>query len=503
MEECLVCINMRNKAIILSRVSSFHQDLKQQTEAVYKEVLKDGYKEDDIIVIEDKESAIKLSEEERNGLNRLKEYINNDSSINAVYLYEMSRLSRQQLTMFKMREFFIEHKIQLVCLKPNFRLLEDDGQISMMGSMAFSLFSGFAESEMVIKKARMMRGRRHNIEMGKIGSGRPPFGYSINKDKYYIVDDEQSEIVKRFFLMYSKGDITIADIAKEFKEEGLFPKTSFDTLQQNLLRWLERDYYIGKKPYPQIISKSLFDKVQLVRKKRKSAPKKKYSNRLLCKGIIFDGRNGRSLCGWTANEAYIASHGNGMMIKGKLIDPLIWDYAKKLYRTHLMNPTILKRQLQKELSSLFQKNETILNEIQLLKDKIDKVEERMIFGNLSTQRGDELIEALKEHLSDNERRQLEITNEIIAKQQRIMEADITADFDEETMSLEDKISIVRKVVKKITIVRTLKFTAQISVFNHINDTVSVFEVKGRRYTSTLLYEYDLKEKPLKTRKQSI
>lgn len=483
---------MRNKAIILSRVSSFHQDLKQQTEAVYKEVLKDGYKEDDIIVIEDKESAIKLSEEERNGLNRLKEYVNNDSSINAVYLYEMSRLSRQQLTMFKMREFFIEHKIQLVCLKPNFKLFDDDGQFSMMGSMAFSMFSVLAENEMILKKVRMMRGRRHNIEMGKIGSGRPPFGYSINKDKYYIVDDEQSEIVKRFFLMYSKGDITIADIAKEFKEEGLFPKTSFDTLQQNLLRWLERDYYIGKKPYPQIISKSLFDKVQSVRKKRKSAPKKKYNNRFLLKGLIFDGKNGRSLCGWEGNKCYIASHGNGLSIRRKLIDPLVWDYAKELYRKHLMNPTILKRQLQKELSALTQKNETIQNEIHSIKEKIDKVEERMIFGNLSAQRGDELIESLKEHLSDNERRQLEITNEIIAKQQRIMEADITADFNEETMSLSEKIEIVKKVIKKITVVRLMKSTAQVSIFNTINDAVRVYEIRGRKYQITFLEEYQRK-----------
>lgn len=57
------------KAIILSRVSTQQQNLEQQTQDVLREVYKDGFKDKDIIILEDKESAIKLSEEERNGLN--------------------------------------------------------------------------------------------------------------------------------------------------------------------------------------------------------------------------------------------------------------------------------------------------------------------------------------------------------------------------------------------------------------------------------------------------
>lgn len=486
---------MEKKAIILSRVSSLHQTLEQQTEAVLKEVKNDGYTDDNIIIIEDKESAIKLSEEERNGLNKMKEYIKNDSSINAVYLYELSRLSRRQTVLFSIRDFLIERQIQLICINPSMRLLDANGKMSQTASLMFSIFSSFCETEMELKKDRMMRGRRYNISIGKIGGGRPPYGYSIDREKYYIINPEQSEVVKRFYLRYSKGDTTIADIAKELKEEGLFPKTSFDTLQQNLLRWLEREFYVGIHPYPQIISQSLFDKVQSVRKKRKSAPKKKYNNRFLLKGLVFDGGSGRRLCGWYGGDGYILTHskGEGMMIKRKLIDPLVWEYAQKMYRKHLMNPTIMKRQLQKDLTVITKKVDTIRNEIQSLRDKTDKVEERMIFGNLSAKRGEELIENLKDQLSEKERRLMELTNETVIKQQQMIEADFMGDFNEETMSLDDKIAIVKKVVKKITIIRTLKFTAHISIFNHINDVVSVYEVKGRRHTSTLIEEYRRKD----------
>ena len=63
------------KAILLIRVSTGAQDLIQQREKVVDAAKRDGFNENDIILIEDKESAVKLSEEERNGLNRLKEFI--------------------------------------------------------------------------------------------------------------------------------------------------------------------------------------------------------------------------------------------------------------------------------------------------------------------------------------------------------------------------------------------------------------------------------------------
>lgn len=150
-------INMENKAIILSRVSSNHQTLEQQTEAVLKEVRRDGYTDDNIIIIEDKESAIKLSEEERNGLNKMKEYIKNDPSINAVYLYELSRLSRRQLVLFSIRDFLIERGIQLVCVQPPMKLLDEDGKMSTTAAITFALYSTLSETEMTVKKGKNVK----------------------------------------------------------------------------------------------------------------------------------------------------------------------------------------------------------------------------------------------------------------------------------------------------------------------------------------------------------
>ena len=69
------------KVIVLSRVSTEGQDLTQQTDEVLREVYKDGYTDSNIIIIEDKESAIQLSEEERHGLNKMKEYISTNPKL--------------------------------------------------------------------------------------------------------------------------------------------------------------------------------------------------------------------------------------------------------------------------------------------------------------------------------------------------------------------------------------------------------------------------------------
>ena len=70
-----ICISNNTldmKAIALVRVSTAVQDLQQQTDAVMKEMMKDGYEKDDIIPVNNTESAVKLSEEERQGLNTMK-----------------------------------------------------------------------------------------------------------------------------------------------------------------------------------------------------------------------------------------------------------------------------------------------------------------------------------------------------------------------------------------------------------------------------------------------
>ena len=85
-----------------------------------------GYGKSQQIIIEGIESAIKLSEEERETLNKMKYYIEKDNEVDCVICWEPSRLARQQKVLFSVRDYLIAKKIQLYILNPYVKLLTDD-----------------------------------------------------------------------------------------------------------------------------------------------------------------------------------------------------------------------------------------------------------------------------------------------------------------------------------------------------------------------------------------
>ncbi len=114
-----------SKVILFVRVSTLQQHLESQEDALRRAAIADGYSEDDFVIIGKKESAIKLDEEEREGLNELKEYLAT-GEIDCIYIFELSRLSRRPLILYSIREQLLKAKVQLKCLNPQFTLLTQD-----------------------------------------------------------------------------------------------------------------------------------------------------------------------------------------------------------------------------------------------------------------------------------------------------------------------------------------------------------------------------------------
>ena len=184
----------KKKVIILSRVSADSQELMSQTDKVKAEVLR-YFTEDQIIVIENKESAVKKSEEELLGINEMKYYIET-SNIAAVYCYELSRLSRRPKVLYILRDYFLDHKVQLVVLNPYFKLLCDDGSLNQGSNIIFALYSSFAETEAKQLKERTVRGKMKKRLEGKIIGGKDLFGYGHDKDGNYFIKEEDAAVIK-------------------------------------------------------------------------------------------------------------------------------------------------------------------------------------------------------------------------------------------------------------------------------------------------------------------
>ena len=475
------------KVIVLSRVSTEGQDLTQQTDEVLREVHKDGYTDSNIIIIEDKESAIKLSEEERHGLNMMKDHINNNPNIKCVYIYELSRLSRRQLVLFSIRDFLVERKIQLICLKPYFRLLEVNGEMSQTGSLMFSLFSSLSESEMMLKQERMRRGRRRNKELGKSVGGRPPFGYDVDKNKRYVIDPKNSLIISRIFNDYGYNNKSMRGIAIELKEEGYFSNPSLNATHQYIQRILNNPIYKGEFPYPQIIAPELFSVVQqnISRYNTNKITRKKEP--FLLKGLVCDAKTGYILSINGAIDTYFSKHHSGVAIRKNNIDPVVWEHSKIMYERYVMNKDKLLTLIKSQYQTTAKKISVVDQEIKDIGIKLERVEESYILGRISKKKSEQLRTRLLEEKKLKRSRREQFIDQFIKKRKQ-KQCIILDTINEELLTHDDKVSIINKVVSVVMVEKPNPTYSIIKVYNRINSLVYVYEVHCWRHTWTLIRE---------------
>lgn len=460
------------KAILLIRVSTEAQDLVQQRERVVDAAKRDGY--DELILIEDKESAVKLSEEERNGLNRLKETIEHDSSVKAVYAYEISRISRRPDVVFSIRNFLIEHKIQLIILNPYFKMLKDDGTLSETSNIFFGIFASMAENEGYIRKARTIRGKEKKKALGLHYTGRVPFGYKTNKLKEYVLDPMTAPLVKKIFNMYVKEDVSLRNIVKELQSQGFFTNITFHGCVRNIQEMLHREYYCGTvKGYPQIISKELFDKAQEI-KKRKTIVSPRTENKALLKGLLFNKSTMHMMQGNTSQGAYHTSHGGGVAVKMSIIEPIIWDYAVKLHKDYYSKDYEgAIKEATRMIQLTMRKQFTSQQKIREYGAQIERLEERIVLGKISASKADMLEEQINTNIQEEKANYNKICDDLerYREQEQNVLKESEKKYDYTLFEIDDKIELIKKVIDKIIVSRDENKKLHIEIYNKYNDKV--------------------------------
>ena len=466
------------KAIVFSRVSTQQQDLTQQTDEVLNEAIKNGYDKSEIIFIEQKESAIKLDEEERIGLQQLKDSIDRHP-IECVFVYEISRISRRPKVIYSIRDLLIERQIQLICIKPYLKLLEDD-KLSQTASIMFSIFASLSESEMMLKKERMRRGVKHMKSLGKHAGGHIMFGYKTTKDHDYIIDEYQATIVKRIFNEYVYGNKSMKILTRELQEEGHFKNIKYLTAVQEVYNILHRDCYCGKKKgMPSIISERLY-KLSVEKRKSNELKVNHTDNMALLKGLLRDENSGLLLSSNTAAKAYYSKRHSGVAVGMHIIEPVIWQYSVNLHREYTK---LDKEQALKILERKMQINErklyTLSNKIIDIKNKKDKLEERLILGKISEKKVEELEDLLEKEEKEYKQRIKELTddNEDITKEGNriIKENNVIIDYDN-ISDKKERYDVVHSVIEKVMLRRQSRYILICTIYNKINDEVKEIKI---------------------------
>lgn len=286
------------KCILLVRVSTEKQSYDAQMKELHETALKAGYAEKDIVPVAEKESGIKLSEEERAGLNKMKELIET-GDFDCVFAWEISRIARRKKILFSILEYLVERKIQLIIKEPFIRLLKSDASIDEAAETIFTLYAQLAETEMRNKLSRFKRAKEEGYAKGRYEGGRVTLGYKVNDDGFWEIDEEGAAVVRLIFELYNSGEYSTTTLAKELLARGYFrikyPVSkrgnvmNVTTVKNRIWQILRNPMYRGGQSklqkgdkvvfnsnnYPQIIDDETWEKCEKKRAENKHIPKAK------------------------------------------------------------------------------------------------------------------------------------------------------------------------------------------------------------------------------------
>lgn len=344
--------NDGKKAILLVRVSTLKQDFDEQERELFDMAIADGYKESDIIAICEKESGIKLKEEERRGLNRMKEEISK-GGVSCVYAWEPSRIGRKKKVIFSVTDFLVEREIQLIIKEPYMRLLNEDGSINDNTETSLTIHAQLAESEMRNKLARWRRTRIKKSRLGIWNGGSTiRYGYTIDDKKNFILDEKEAGVIRLIYELYTTTNMGQDSVRRELLRRGI--EMTQNRIQRILKfegyagRTVHSPYYMnGEKKsgyelnYPAIISEEVFE---LAQKKKETANSltHKGHNYYFGKGLLRCSACGHLYIAYKHSALYMCvayKHDNKDIIKChnntsiniNVLDTLLWDATVSEY----------------------------------------------------------------------------------------------------------------------------------------------------------------------------
>lgn len=199
-----------------------------------------------------------------------------EGEASGILCWKIDRLSRNPIDSGKIQWLLQKGVIKEIVTSERIYLPEDDSLIS-------SIIMGSSTQYSRNLSKDVKRGIRSKLEKG-IWPSSAPVGY-LNKESKIITDKSKTKYIKKAFLLYSKGNYSLKEITNLLFEEGFRSKGGGRYYKSSIYKILSNTFYYGlmlnKDNYYQgthepIISKEIFDKVQLVLRGKSHARRKKH-----------------------------------------------------------------------------------------------------------------------------------------------------------------------------------------------------------------------------------
>lgn len=519
-----------SKCILLVRVSTESKkqeiSLREQEAELFELALSKGYKEEDIIAICKQESALKRRyaktnaekdaiEIKQQGLQEMEDAIKNDSSINCVFAWEISRISRREKVLFDELEFLTDRKIQLVIAKPYIELLNSDGSINPSSKMQFSMFAALADAEMRNKLDRFQRTKESRRKEGRYVGGWKVFGYDVEPvTKKFIINEKEAAIVKYMFNEYLKGETSMYKLADELQDRGIINydnrHSAFTFVNITLKNYAyaglpssirQRGRKTSGNIYPQIVTKEMIDKAIVIAEQAKYKPKADVKNIYYCKSLLKCADCERIYVARLNKAIYHCSNENNKcnnaQISINIADSLMWYVSITLKTSQMLHQTEEdKVAYQSQIEILKQKIEKINIDIENNNKAYSILNKRIIMQKISEEDGEAIEKELDTTKKELEKKLNDYNNKVAEIEQILfnMNSSITsnnididkiADIEDDNLRYE----IIHEMIDYCTVEKVANSIVKLTIHAKYLQTTYTYYVTTR---NRKIYNKDFK-----------
>lgn len=196
---------------------------------------------------------------------KLKELTKKD--VDAIIVWEFSRLGRKISTVINTVEEFASKGINIITLKENFVALDDNGKMTTNATIMMALYSTMAVIERDNIRERSKSGKIDRLQNGMIEyTDKAPYGYRLVNKKLVIFEEEAS-VVRAIYDEYNKG-LSQTELA-----------SIHEMHQSHIARILSNPVYCGK-PFSKMINKE-FKAPQIVSVEDYTKAREKCAQRMI------------------------------------------------------------------------------------------------------------------------------------------------------------------------------------------------------------------------------
>ena len=215
-----------------------------------------------------------------------------------VLVWKLDRFARNRYDSAYYKNILKKNGVRLVSIKESISQGAD-------GILLEAILEGYAEYYSAELSEKVKRGMTENALKAKANGVRAPFGYYIDNDDKYQIDESIAPVVKEIYSLYLEGK-RVKDIAKLMNARGI-KNRGYEMNYNSVFRILTNRKYIGEYKFgdiilpdamPAIIDVDTFNEVQRRLKNNKKAPAMHRSeDDYLLTTKIFCGKCGAMMTG--------------------------------------------------------------------------------------------------------------------------------------------------------------------------------------------------------------